>query len=285
MKHKEFKNPFIQRVYDQVHKKQRNCLIVITGDTGKGKSYIAMKIAHSLDPEGFNEKTLRERLIADPKKFVDLVVNKRKELYTGACLVFDEAGTGLAAREWYSHNNKAIDYILQTFRYQKLVVIFTVPNMSFIDKHARQLFHYYLEALDVDIKRGLNIVKLFELSYNKMKPDEPYRKYLRNGRKKLKRFKFKKVPARLWHVYEKYAEEFKIKIGKKTLEPKEEMKKEVFDPQAVADKILLDKKRYFKVWAGKVILDIARVELDFKIGGTRAQKVKRLVLDKYNPVI
>lgn len=275
-------NVFYQKIYNQVHKKNRNCLIVVTGDTGKGKSYIAMKIAHMLDPEGFNHKTLRQRLIADPKQFTDLVVNKKDQLYTGATIVFDEAGTGLAAREWYSHNNRAIDYILQTFRYQKLIVIFTVPNMNFIDIHARKLFHFYVEALDINIGKKLNKCKVFELSYNKMKPDDPYRKYLRKDRNKIKFFRLKKVPVKLWHEYEKYAEEFKEIIGHQAIEkakPKVS-KTEVFNPEEIANKILDNQGRYMKMWRGRRIVDRNKVEIDFKIGMTKSLRVKSLVEDK-----
>ena len=279
----EFNNPFLQSVYNDVHKKNKNALIIVTGDTGTGKSYIAQKIATELDHD-FNEKTIRERLVSRPEQFMELVVKKRDTLKKGSVIIFDEAGTGLAARAWYSANNNAIDYILQTFRYQQLIVIFTVPNMSFIDTHARRLFHYYVEALDIDIKRNLNICKIFKLSYNKMKPDEPYKQYFRSRNAKgeiivIKRFRFKKVSAKIWHEYEEYANEFKGDIGMRaidsTFKPKEEDK--VFDANKVAEEILLDPTKYVKYWQGREIIDKELIEINFKIGDRKASRIKKLV--------
>jgi predicted ATPase len=280
----EFSNPFLQSVYNDVHKKNKNALIIITGDTGTGKSYLAQKIANELDPDGFNENTLRERLVARPEQFMELVVKKRDTLKKGSVIIFDEAGTGLAARAWYSANNNAIDYILQTFRYQQLIVIFTVPNMSFIDTHARRLFHYYVEALDIDIKRGLNICKIFKLSYNKMKPDEPYKQYFRTKNSKgeiivLKRFRFKKVPARIWHEYEEYAAEFKGDIGLRAIAATVKVKEEdkVFNPDKAAEEIMANLNNYVKYWQGKQIVDKELIEINFKIGERKATKIKKLV--------
>lgn len=281
----KYNNPFLQEIYDMVHKKNRNCLIVIVGDTGKGKSYVALRIAHALDPEGFNENTIRERVVAEPKQFIDLVVKKKDKLNNGSVIVFDEAGTGMAARQWHSANNQAIDYILQTFRYQQLIVIFTVPNLSFIDTHARRLFHYYVEALDIDKKNNLNICKIFKLSYNKMKPEEPYKRYFRglslNGERIIiETFKLKKVKASIWHEYEKYASEFKGDIGLRAMEsvnkPQAE-KEKVYDPKKVAEEIILNPNDYIKIWHGRPIVDKDLISINYQIGDRKAVKIKKLV--------
>ena len=156
-------NPFYKEILDMVFKKNRNCLIIITGDTGTGKSYLALKLAQELDPT-FTPENISERVVCHPKQFIDLVVNKKDELKTGSVIVMDEAGVSMASREWYSYNNKALDYILQTFRYQKLIVIFTVPNMSFVDSHARRLFNFYIETIGINFSKKLSKCKILKLS-------------------------------------------------------------------------------------------------------------------------
>ena len=118
----------------------KNCLVIFTGDTGSGKSYGALRFAEKLDPE-FNEK----RIVFTPDKFLE-IIRHDKELHSGNVIIFDEAGVGMASREWYSIQNKILSYVLQTFRFKNLIVIFTVPDFTYIDSQARKLFHFYFET-------------------------------------------------------------------------------------------------------------------------------------------
>jgi len=79
-------------------------------------------------------------------------------------IVFDEAGVGMPAREWFSISNKMIGYILQTFRHQNLGVIFTTPDFSFIDVQARKLFHSYFETSMIDRQKNCAVLKWMNIS-------------------------------------------------------------------------------------------------------------------------
>jgi len=143
---------FFSAIKNRLNKENRNWLCAITGDTGSGKSYTALRIGEILDP-GFSISSVA----FDPKEFITLVKNGKKgdnggfiPLTKGSIIIFDEAGVGMAAREWQSIQNKLMGYILQTFRFKNYGVIFTVPDLSFIDVQARKLFHNYIKTREID---------------------------------------------------------------------------------------------------------------------------------------
>ena len=123
----------------------KNWLAVFTGPTGSGKSFCALTTARQIDPE-FNI----ERVVFKIEDLMDLLNSGR--LKKGNAIVFDEAGVGIPAREWYSISNKAMGYLMQTFRNLNLAVILTTPNLSYIDTQIRGLFHAHIETERIDRK-------------------------------------------------------------------------------------------------------------------------------------
>jgi hypothetical protein len=123
----------------------KNWLAVFCGPTGSGKSYCALTTARQIDPE-----FTIERVVFKIEDLMNLL-NSGK-LKKGNAIVFDEAGVGIPAREWYSISNKAMGYLMQTFRNLNLAVILTTPNLGYIDTQIRGLFHAYIETERIDRK-------------------------------------------------------------------------------------------------------------------------------------
>jgi ABC-type dipeptide/oligopeptide/nickel transport system ATPase component len=137
----------------------RNWLAVIVGETGSGKSFLALKLGQLIDPE-FNIT----KVVFSPSEFMKLITSGI--LRKGDCIVWDEAGVSVPAREWYSISNKSINYIAQTFRHDNLAVIFTVPNFDYIDSQLRKLFHTYIETQHINRVKKLCRVKWLNISYD-----------------------------------------------------------------------------------------------------------------------
>jgi hypothetical protein len=207
---KEMTNPFYKRLWKAIYEENKNVLIIICGGGGTGKSYTAIKIASSIDPS-FNINTIRDRVLMRPKEFAKVVVEGN--LKRGNAIILDEAGTAVNAREWYSFNNKVINYIMQTFRNRNLFVIFTVPSMDYIDKQIRKLFHYFLEAKKV--KDNKNICKVFELEFNKI-TGKLYTKrpffIVDHKRHPVHEIQFSKASDELLEIYEDMQKEGKHEI-------------------------------------------------------------------------
>lgn len=144
---KENVRSYIQKYILTRINNNQNFLGVICGATGSGKSYSSIKFGELADPT-FDI----ERVAFRPKQFTDILHNMIEDphLKKGSVVVCDEAGTTLPAREWWSIANTQINYILQTFRYKNIIVFFNVPNLDYIDKQARGLFHAFFETVSID---------------------------------------------------------------------------------------------------------------------------------------
>jgi len=281
------KNPLVREIYHIMYKENRNCMIVIVGDPGSGKSYTALGLCNIFDPLGFNADTIEKRCITKPKDFVNAIVDEEKNLTFGSALLADEAGTSIPSREWASFNNKAVDYISQTFRYKRLLVVMSCPSLELIDVHIRKYFAYMIEAEKVDFSNGLNICRVFKLSTSKRdgKMYFIYPRYKKDGKRiKVARFEFDKPDTKLCHKYEKLSQEFKAKLAldlKKAGDKMEakEIKRNV-DVDEIVDKIIANKERYARIHGNTIRINKELIEGDFDVGAGYSRRIKRMVEQK-----
>ena len=208
---------------DRMLKENKNFLCIICGGTGSGKTYTGLKLAHQIDPE-FSIN----RVVFTAKELMEVLNNGG--LRKGSVILFDEAGVGMPARDWYSIQNKLLGYVLQTFRHRNLGVIFTTPSFDFIDTQARKLFHAYLEPKSIDKVRQQCRVKLHLLQYNPSSGKIYHkRKKIYDGKKRItiNTLRFNLPPKDLIDAYEAKKDAFTKKLNKdilKDLNKKKEKK-------------------------------------------------------------
>ena len=238
-----------------------------------------MTIAKLIDPT-FNVK---ERVVFEADKFMELL-NSGK-LNRGSVIIFDEAGVGIPAREWYSISNKMLNYVMQTFRNLNLGVIFTTPSFDYIDVGTRKLFHSYIETLAIDYKRELVITKWLEVQYNPQ-IGKLYFKYPRirdekGSIVKITRFLIHKPSQDLIDAYENKKKNFTNKlntsVGKELnrLEKVKEIK--VVDVDDIVKECLENKEEYVENKAGEPFVDSIKIMNKFGVGRLRAMKSKRRI--------
>jgi len=266
----------------------QNWLALYTGGTGSGKTYGSLRTAEQYY-DAFKDKPFKKVLdrnvFFSAKDFVDRVQNGRFE--KGDLLIWDEAGVGVNSREWYSISNKAIVYILQTFRHLNLGVIFTTPSISYIDKAVRPLFHNLVvfKGSFAKIDYAMYSVSRVYSMQNDQFQDKiyyrtPYFKFGNQyrglaylyfslpGRKVRKEYELRK---------EKFSEELRKElqatmdeIGKtKTKKSADEVFKELSDNAT---------KYFYMDKNGKFKADIGRIMKDFKIGQADARVISKSVL-------
>ena len=219
----------------------KNFLACFTGGTGSGKSYSAIRFAELISKETktpFSEKNI----VFEPIEFMSLI--NSGELQKGSVIIMDEAGVMINARKWMSSINMMINYVTQTFRHRNYIVLFCVPDFSFIDKAIRKMFHSYIETMMIDQSKKICWCKPFLLQVNQRNGDTYY-KFLRYQRKgeplcTLERVGFSMASKKLLQVYEDKKCSFTDKLNKglqATLEEEEQKingKKDLTDLQAQA---------------------------------------------------
>jgi hypothetical protein len=150
----------------------------ITGMPMKGKSHTAVKLAiqwkdGKLDLDNCLVYTVQEllertfsfiKVNGQPLSLKFLAKTKNVEEYlrenadrikikAGNVIVFDEAGTGVYVREFFSQDNKTMSKILQVWRFLRMLVIIVVPgDFNIADSTISRFMN--VEVIMRSIKRG-----------------------------------------------------------------------------------------------------------------------------------
>ena len=202
-------------------KRNKNFIMLFVGATGSGKSYSALRLAEMLDPT-----FTIDRVKFKAKDFMDCINDlvKRSEAgeeIKGRVILWDEFGVEHNAREFMTISNRVINYFFQTSRHLNLIVIMTVPLLSFIDSATRKLMHSVAEMCGINQREKTATVKVKMMQTNVMTGKE-YPKYLRykkDGKQRVsKKLKFKLPSKQLLADYENNKKAFTTKLNQEIME-------------------------------------------------------------------
>lgn len=264
-----------QKIQTRLLIQNKNWIAAMCGETGSGKSYAALSLA---DITAKRPLTIKRNLVFSPLQFLEKLNNK--SLQKGDILIFDEAGVGMSSREWYSLQNKLLGGVLQTFRNMNVGVIFTTPNLSFIDVQARKLFHNYFETVNIDYATQRAKLKVYDIQHNS-RLDKTYFKapIIKQGwvQRRVPYITIPKPRQTIIDEYEKAKSAYTEELNKKAYDDlKESMTpKKDFDYDKVKQDVIQNKDKYIKEYGGKKIIDIDLLQIDYNIGRGIAAKIKK----------
>lgn len=283
------KHPVLSMITQRI-KTNKNYMMLAQGETGCGKSYIALRLGELIDPN-FS----LDNVVFTPQQFSALLTSGN--LKAGSVVVFDEAGVGMSSKEWASRSNKLISNITQTFRTNRLVVIFTLPSGRYLDSSIRNIFHAMIEPLGVEIGTTKNAFKLLKIEQN-YRQNKTYYPYYRFKDKKTGRFfkyaiiRIGKPTDALCEAYEKkrdaYLSSLQVDLsnwtttGKKTKFGKEDIVKQAkvkFSLDELKNAFRINVPRYF--YGGEhYFMNVARAKEDYK--DTSVATIKQALLEVRN---
>lgn len=267
-------NPFLRYFHNRINK-NKNCIIVIVGETGGGKSYSALRLGEVLDP-----KFDINRVAFNAEEFLRLLEKSKKELPRGSVILFDESGVAFQARNFMSLINKSLSYALQTCRFKNHIIILTVPDMKFIDSQGRRLIHMFLVASKVLIKKKRVRLRPYIISINH-RTGEKYEitPRIRRGARIIKVHKIEVgLPsAKLRHAYEKIKEKYANKLYRSAID---EMSKNGEDNKK---DILTERQRLVKIY-DEAEVSTGKIASLLKITKRRVYAIRNEYKDKMNSV-
>ena len=115
-----------EQVIKQLHTKDKDCVVVVDGREGAGKSTLAFQIGKYVDP------TLDlSRVVFSPDDFRDAVLKAKK----GQCIIYDEAFTGFSSRSSLSPINRVLVSLSMQMRQSNLFVLIVLPTIFLLDKY------------------------------------------------------------------------------------------------------------------------------------------------------
>lgn len=208
-------NRIVETIKQRLLEQNLNWICVVTGSTGSGKSYCAMRLAEQIDPS-FSA----ERICFSMKQFFELF--NSGQLGIGKMVIIDEGGQMLNSRRWMTQENKLFQEFMQVVRHRNFGIIFCVPSLTFLDNSLQKLMHSWIETKSLNRGKELNNIKFFWVNWSDTQK-KLYRRYhiIKRERRKLKaRTLSLRLPQKVGLVedYERRKKEFTKMLGEKTLE-------------------------------------------------------------------
>lgn len=153
--------------FDELRYRINNMLcthVVITGEAGLGKSYMAMALARIL--EGKKKATGEDRFTVNQVVFkhgeyMELLI--KPNFRQGKCIVFDEPGYALGKRDWFKELQKVLVHTLESQRFLVHPLLMPIISMALLDKTIRNyLIQYQIHM----VARGHGLVYEIQPSKN-----------------------------------------------------------------------------------------------------------------------
>jgi hypothetical protein len=200
-------NVIEKKIIPDLQKKDKDCVIVVDGGEGAGKSTFAFQFGKRVD----STLTL-DRVTFNAEEFRQAILKAKK----GQCVIYDEAFTGLSSRAALSGVNRVLVSLMMQMRQKNLFVIVVLPTFFLLEKYValfrtRILIHVY---------ENKGVRGYFRI-YNKKKKKNLYlmgKQSLSYSGKKWKIPVFTKFKGRFYGVFalgdEKVELEYRKKKGK-----------------------------------------------------------------------
>lgn len=135
-------------------------MCVVTGKVGSGKSLSSITWALANDPT-FNI----DRVVFTPNDFMKLV-KESPEKTKGKFVVADEIGSWMPSRDYMTLTNKLLSLVLQTFRYKRIGVIWTVPQLRQVDINIRTMADALIETQYVNRNKQYVVSKYKDIQFH-----------------------------------------------------------------------------------------------------------------------
>lgn len=272
----KFPNPFYKYIWNRTHQYKKNFLMFITGPSGEGKSYCALRMAELLDPRFSIDK-----VCFTPSQFFRAI---KKVKVSGEVIILDEMGVAMSARKWASMSNILMNEVLQTFRYKHIIALFVVPDFSFVDSQARKMAH----ATGKVVRKAKEPAKLwiYRVSVNddgKIYRIHPRHKFQEKTKDEtinaVKSITFNELASKeLLEAYEKKHRDFKEKLRAKNEKLLRLMEQELIgdekDLNYYIKEVVQDREKYTNV---KGNLDYQLIAAQLNLQERKALQVKKLV--------
>jgi len=268
---------------------------MITGKHRVGKSLTAVSFSHALDPTF--EENLEERVVYYKDGFMEALSNIKKKNIIGGAIIWDEAGLGIASRDWYSDANKTLSKCIQIFGRYRPIVFFVTPDMSYIDSQVRKLYHGFYDISRLD--NTCSTMKPLGVSYDKrtgkifftysriclMNDDAP------GGRLVLKKIKIHRPTRELENRYEHHSKSLKDEVfdsmqddinlmenqKKKKVHSISDVVTELFE-EHIDNPVFLTKRST----PDKKVFDVNAIRIHYNVTASDANYIKKLAENKAN---
>jgi len=120
-----------------------NTFVLILGNVRSGKSWTGLKINEEYSKESKKQFDVDKQVSFRIPKFL------RWSAYNmDSCFMCDEIQLSMGSREWWSTQHRVFNQFCDIQGFRRNLAVFTMPSISFIDKHLRFLINYIVVSLN-----------------------------------------------------------------------------------------------------------------------------------------
>jgi len=123
--------------------KGMNTFIYIFGNVRSGKSWTGLKLCELYMKENKEEFDVDKQVSFTLPKFL-----RWSSTTTDSCFMVDEIQLSMGAREWWTVQHRVMNQFCDIQGFRRNLAIFTLPNVSYVDKHIRFLCNYYVVTIN-----------------------------------------------------------------------------------------------------------------------------------------
>ena len=201
----------------------KNCIILIDGETGSGKTYTGLRLAVDLSEIFGTEFTIQKNMDFNFVKLLEKMRLPGKDV-PGNTFLFEEVGSvdsGADSQEWQKKENQFFSSFMQTSRHKRQIFIMTCPMFTNLQKKTRELCHMEMSMVSINPQTKLSTVRPFRIQVNRTS-GKMYMKYLRfryDGiRYRLGRVEFELPPKDIITQYENAKTNFTDSLNQKIID-------------------------------------------------------------------
>ena len=122
------RSPFFLNLISQIKNNMESLVMVVTAKPGKGKTYMALRLAEILDPK-FDPS---QQIVYDTKQMLN-AISETSPLKRGQVLLVDEAQFSMSSRSWSDQLQKDLMENLQAVRSKGLIIIIVALGVDLLD--------------------------------------------------------------------------------------------------------------------------------------------------------
>lgn len=122
------RNPFLLNLIAHIKNNSESLVMVVTAKPGRGKTYMALRLAEILDPK-FNPQI---QIVYDTKQMLN-AISETSPLKSGQVLLVDEAQFSMSSRSWSDQLQKDLMENMQAVRSKGLIIIIVALGVDLLD--------------------------------------------------------------------------------------------------------------------------------------------------------
>jgi len=152
-------------------RKKLGCIILCTGESGKGKSYAGIRLLELWYRFWFDEDFPIHNVV---QTLEEAMIKVKGFERIGEGIVIEELSALAGRRDSLSYINKQFNKFLDICRIKQAVIIGNTPHLSFVDKHFVMMCQLWLESLGVNFRKKVSVVKPLMIQTSQHR-SEPYK--------------------------------------------------------------------------------------------------------------